>query len=64
MTFNEVLEKYGKSISDVSSDFDIPVRTLYSWKSGQRVPPAYIISIIDKIYYKEGVISNGEEIQE
>ena len=62
MTFNEVLEKYGKSISDVSTDFDIPVRTLYSWKSGQRVPPAYIISIIDKIYYKEGVINNGEEI--
>lgn len=61
MTFNEFLMKYNLTIGELHDDFGIPLRTMYAWKRGQRIPPSYVMRMLDDLYYSKGVIRNGEE---
>lgn len=34
---------------DFATKFNIPLRTLQNWEAGQRVPPPYVIAMINRI---------------
>lgn len=49
MTIQEIIRKE-KTMIDFSKKYDIPYRTVQSWDSGDRKPPAYVIKLFEKLY--------------
>lgn len=49
MLLKEVLEKYGYTQTSFSKAFNIPLRTVQNWVSGERTPPSYVLEMIVKI---------------
>lgn len=45
-TFNDICETFGVDIDFCHTQFGIPVRTLNSWKRGERVPPEYVLNLL------------------
>ena len=57
MTIKEARQAAGLSQSKMSALFEIPKRTIESWETGERKPPAYVEKlIIEKLMQ----IKNGE----
>ena len=57
MTIKEARQASGLSQAKMSTIFEIPKRTIESWESGERKPPAYVEKlIIEKLMQ----IKNGE----
>ncbi len=49
----EILKKYKLTQSEFSRRFDIPLRTVQNWVAGVRVPPNYVIKLIEFRLEKE-----------
>lgn len=47
MTFNELIKTYDVSLEYLNKVFNIPMRTLNSWRRGERRPPNYVIELIN-----------------
>lgn len=45
-TINEIMDYYHLTIKDISSEFQIPYRTVQNWAGGISSPPDYIIKMI------------------
>lgn len=45
----EIRNKTGLSQKRFAEEYEIPKRTLESWESGERVPPAYVVSLLEKV---------------
>lgn len=45
----EIRSRTGLSQKRFSEEYEIPKRTLESWESGERVPPAYVVSLLEKV---------------
>lgn len=58
---HEIIEIMRADPKDVSDKFNIPLRTVYSWCSGERKPPDYIIKMMHYILILERRSSNGNE---
>lgn len=56
-TIKELREQTGLSQSKFAEHFEIPLATLQNWEQGYRKPPAYIITMIEKILKNEGKIN-------
>ena len=49
----ELRELTGLSQSQFSKEFNIPIRTLQKWESGERIPPEYMEGLLkDSILYR------------
>ena len=46
------------SQSKFASYMGIPVRTIQSWEQGVRIPPEYVIYMMERILRLEGVITD------
>lgn len=46
MTIKEAREQAGLSRSEMSRQFEIPLRTLEEWDAGRRTPPPYVEKLI------------------
>ena len=58
---HEIIEMMRADPKGVSDKFNIPLRTVYSWCSGERKPPDYIIKMMHYILILERRSSNGNE---
>ncbi len=45
----EIRSRTGLSQKRFAEEYEIPKRTLESWESGERVPPAYVVSLLEKV---------------
>lgn len=48
-SIKSLCERFSLTQSDFSKRFEIPYRTVQDWYSGRRVPPEYVITMIEKI---------------
>lgn len=48
-SIKSLCERFSLTQSDFSRRFEIPYRTVQDWYSGRRVPPEYVITMIEKI---------------
>lgn len=52
-TIREICEEYGLSQTELSKRFGIPLRTVQNWHGGVRIPPPYVVAMIERILDKE-----------
>ena len=48
-TIKNICESYGLSQAELSRRFEIPRRTVSDWCRGLRVPPDYVVTMIEKL---------------
>lgn len=53
MTVQEICEKYNLSQTALAKRFGIPLRTVQNWCTGKRIPPEYVVNMIEKILEME-----------
>lgn len=58
---HEIIDMMRADPKGISDKFNIPLRTVYSWCSGERKPPDYIIKMMHYILILERRSSNGNE---
>lgn len=58
MTIKEMRDRMHLSQSKFASYMGIPVRTIQSWEQGVRIPPEYVIYMMERILRLEGVITD------
>lgn len=50
MTDSERIRKMlGVSRAEFSRRYDIPIRTLEEWDAGRRVPPKYVVNLLERV---------------
>lgn len=49
MTFQDLLDRSGMRMTELSARFGIPYRTLQDWKSGVRKAPQYVIDMMAEL---------------
>ena len=49
MTIKDICEKYSISQTNLAKRFGIPLRTVQDWHRGQRVPPDYVVRMIEEL---------------
>lgn len=49
MTIAENCEGYGVGQTELARRFAIPLRTVWGWYAGRRVPPAYVVTMMDEL---------------
>lgn len=52
-TIKDICTEYGLSQSALARRFGIPLRTVQNWHAGVRIPPDYVVRMIDEILGKE-----------
>jgi len=52
LEITDIMRKYGMTIADIATRFDIPYRTVQNWKLGLRECPQYIIKMMIEILDK------------
>lgn len=60
MNFADLIKKMGIDIKMLSTRYNIPMRTCYSWIKGERRPPDYLLLILFDIYLLGG-FEHGKE---
>ena len=61
---HDVIEILKSDPQEISLKFGIPLRTVYSWCSGERKPPEYLISMILQIILLERRLEYGNTEEE
>lgn len=56
---HEIIEIMRADPKGISNKFNIPLRTVYSWCSGERRPPDYIINMMHSILILEGRLNDN-----
>lgn len=49
----DLLKKYKLTQTEFSRRFDIPLRTVQNWVAGARVPPDYVLKLVEFRLEKE-----------
>lgn len=61
MTINDIFTMY--SLDFLNVQFGIPMRTLQSWKRGERKPPDYVVTLISYAvccdYVEQNLVKGG-----
>lgn len=52
-TIREICEEYSLSQTELSKRFGIPLRTVQNWHGGVRIPPPYVVDMIERILKNE-----------
>lgn len=53
LTFRQLIDAYSLTLAGASKRFGIPYRTAQSWASGERVPPDYVLRMMDTILHRD-----------
>lgn len=48
-TIKQLCEEYSINQSELARMYDIPLRTVQDWHAGRRVPPAYVVRMLDEL---------------
>lgn len=56
MNIKELRKKNGMTQKEFSEFFNIPKRTIEDWEGGRRVPPVYVVELIQYKLENEGII--------
>jgi DNA-binding transcriptional regulator YiaG len=54
-TIKQLCEEYDISQSELARMYDIPLRTVQDWHAGRRVPPPYVVRMLDELLAKNNV---------
>lgn len=49
MTIAEICKKHGVGQTELARRFNVPLRTIQDWYAGRRVPPAYVVTMMDEL---------------
>ena len=52
-TIKEICSEYGLKQIELSRRFGIPPRTVQDWYRGIRVPPEYVVNMIEELLKKQ-----------
>ena len=52
-SIREICEEYELSQTELAKRFGIPLRTVQNWHSGVRIPPPYVVDMIERILKNE-----------
>lgn len=52
-SIREICEEYGLSQTELAKRFGIPLRTVQNWHGGVRIPPPYVVGMIERILKNE-----------
>lgn len=50
MTIETVMKQFNISVGDLAKDLGIPLRTIYHWLRGDRLPPPYLPKLLYEFY--------------
>lgn len=50
VSIKEICTVYNINQSELSRKFNIPLRTIQNWYSGSRIPPCYVVEMMQKIF--------------
>lgn len=53
MTIKQICESYGIGQTELARKFGIPLRTVQNWHASVRVPPDYVVRMIDELLRRE-----------
>jgi DNA-binding transcriptional regulator YiaG len=53
MTIKELCEKHGLGQTALANRFGIPLRTVQNWHGGVRVPPDYLVRMMDELLTRD-----------
>ncbi len=56
MRIKELRKKTGLTQTQFGSLFGIPMRTIQEWECERRIPPKYIVDMIEELLYSRGII--------
>lgn len=56
----QLREKSALSQSEFADRVGVPVGTLRNWEQGRRVPPDYVVTLLETIFEKEETDGNTE----
>lgn len=48
-TVKELCQKFGLKQTELARRFDIPLRTVQGWYLGERMPPKYVMRMMEEI---------------
>lgn len=65
-TIKQLCEEYSINQSELARMYDIPLRTVQDWHAGRRVPPPYVVKMLDELLAlkKEMVLVYKRQAQE
>ena len=49
MTIKEIRDLLGISRAEFSRRYNIPTRTLEAWEKGERIPPTYVLELLERV---------------
>ena len=49
MTINEIRDLLGISRAEFGRRYHIPTRTLEAWEKGERIPPGYVVELLERV---------------
>lgn len=52
-TIKDICTEYGLGQTALANRFNIPLRTVQNWYAGARIPPAYVVSMMDELLRME-----------
>lgn len=58
MTIKEIRDLLGVSRAEFGRRYNIPTRTLEAWEKGERIPPAYVLELLERVVkddYRKGL---------
>ena len=62
-TIKDLCTAYGVSMKDLAHRFGIPLCTLQNWHKGAKIPPGYVIRMMDELLKVEELRTPKELIQ-
>ena len=48
-TIKDLCTEYGLGQTALANRFGIPLRTVQNWYAGGRIPPAYVVNMMDEL---------------
>lgn len=49
MTIKEIRDLLGISRAEFGRRYHIPTRTLEAWEKGERIPPGYVVELLERV---------------
>lgn len=49
MTIKEIRDLLGVSRAEFGRRYNIPTRTLEAWEKGERIPPTYVLELLERV---------------
>ena len=58
MMIKEIRELTGLSQTKFGERYGIPMRTVQDWEAGRRVPPCYVLALLERVVKEDEGVNN------